>query len=166
MTKKVSKHISSYFDQPLGKWPAAVKKRIAGYCDELWALAVRSDWNNRCAVCGATASLEAHHMYPRQHMATRYSVSNGICLCTYCHVYCPKYSPHQNGGGFTQWLLCHYPFAWQWYMDTVDDPPEFTGVKDLQYYFDVLRDLRQYVDESEYVRIVGVRFAAWLEETE
>ena len=40
------------------KTPA--KGRLRDCADQLWSLAVRDDWNNRCAVCGF-GKCEAHH---------------------------------------------------------------------------------------------------------
>jgi hypothetical protein len=139
------------------------KGRLKEFADRLWSLAVRSDWNHHCAVCGSTKS-EAHHMVPRQHEATRYDLRNGIALCAACHQFDKNISPHQNAAGFWNWLQTTYPNFAEWYMD--NRRPVFTGKKNADYYIGIIRRLQQYVEPEEFVSIVGVRFAAWLEEQE
>lgn len=56
------------------------------YLDDLWSLAVRAMYLNRCALCGAIEGLEAHHIvHRRDNWILRLDVENGICLCHKCH---------------------------------------------------------------------------------
>ena len=73
-------------------------------------------------------------------------------------------APHQNAAGWMAWLTTNMPARAEWYMQNRN--PEFRGVKDEEYYISAIRDLQQYVEPEDFTRIVGVRFEAWLEETQ
>jgi hypothetical protein len=128
--------------------------------DRLWSLAVRSQWNNRCAVCGA-GKVDAHHLVPRQHEETRYDLRNGIALCSHCHQFDPDLSPHLNAAGWLGWLQRHHWDMWSWYC--ANSRPIFTGVKNAAHYCEKIRRLRPQVAESAFTKTCGVRFAKWLE---
>ena len=137
--------------------------------DKLWALAVKDDWAHKCAVCGrADKQLHAHHLIPRQWYATRYELMNGICLCASCHQFDADVSPHQNAAGWMTWLFNNHPKLEEWYTTSVEfgDHKKFEGTKNAAYYCDVIRSLKEYVEEDDYTRIVGVKFSRWLEENE
>jgi hypothetical protein len=131
--------------------------------DMLWSIAVRDDWDNRCAVCG-NSKCEAHHLIPRQHPKTRHDLQNGIALCANHHQFDADISPHQNAAGFVLWLQETYPGNAEWVFEMMDSGSHrnFEGTTNAFYYCDVIRDLKQYVDEQDYVRIVGKRFSAYL----
>jgi len=137
------------------------KGRLRDIADRLWALAVREDWLCRCAVCGRRKT-ESHHMVPRQHYATRYLLENGIALCSTHHQFDPNISPHQNAAGWMAWMKEHHPFRAQWYLENCC--PQFDGITNAAYYIEQIQRLREYVDPDDFVRIVGVRFAAYLDE--
>ena len=141
--------------------------RLREIADELWSFAVRADWNHRCARCGNPHS-QAHHLLPRRYTTTRYDLCNGIALCGPCHKYNADMSPHQNAAGFVRWLSEHYPARHKWYVETEasGEHRRFQGTKNWRYYCDVIRGLRQHVEDYDYGRIVGVKFGAWLEENQ
>jgi len=134
--------------------------------DQLWSRAVRDDWGNECAVCGRRPNLNAHHLAPRHHQATRYELRNGICLCSHCHTFDADVSPHLNAAGWLLWLHANYPCLHDWYTGTVasGEHRAFDGTTDASYYCDVIRALREHVGEDDFDTIVGVRFGRWLEE--
>ena len=136
------------------------KGRLRDIADSLWSLAVRADWDDCCAICGA-GKCDAHHLVPRQHEATRYDIANGIALCRFCHKFNGNYSPHQNAAGFLHWLGFNYPTCSLWLREHFW--PKFDGTKNVAYYLDVLRSLRQYVEPEEFERIVGVKLARQLD---
>lgn len=139
------------------------KGRLREMADALWSRAIRDDWANRCAVCGSTKTkVEAHHLVPRQHEATRYELLNGIALCARHHQFDRDLSPHQNAAGWIAWLNRNHRERAEWYID--NRRPVFTGVKNAAYYIDVINRLREYVDPLEFEGIVGVTFSQWLEE--
>ena len=137
------------------------KGRLADLADRLWSLAVKDDWAHRCAICGRRENLNSHHLIPRQHQATRFDLRNGICLCKTCHQFCPNYSPHQHGKGFDLWLTNHHPSFASWV--EANAYPKFTGTTNADYYCEQIQRLREYVEQDDFTRIVGVRFAAYLE---
>jgi len=141
------------------------KGRLREICDSLWSLAVRADWAHKCAACGK-GKVDAHHLIPRQHEAYRYDLRNGIALCGPHHQFDADISPHQNAAGWLHWLNQHRFKLWYWYIDLVEsgDHKSFTGTKNAAYYIGQIRRLKEYVDEDEFTRVVGVRFSAWLEE--
>ena len=142
------------------------KGRLCKFADDLWSLAVRADWAHRCAICGKRSDLNAHHLIHRWHFAVRYLLENGICLCGYCHIRCPKYSPHLNGLCFRAWLYENHPQRASWCDLTTNHGHHFSLVtKNPQYYIGQILRLKQYVPD-EFEGVVGVRFAAWLEDQE
>ena len=137
------------------------KGRLRDMADQLWSLAVRSDWSNRCAVCG-NGKCEAHHLVPRQHQATRYALENGVALCAGCHKFDKNISPHLNAAAWLEWLRDHWPIRHAWYI--ANPRPTFDGVVTPAYYCGVILNLKQYVEEADFDRIVGVKFGRYLED--
>lgn len=131
------------------------KGRLRDLADQLWSVAVRSDWANKCAVCG-NRKCEAHHLIPRQHEATRYTLRNGMALCATHHQFDKFLSPHMNAAGFIRWLESEHPNLAEWVFDNCR--PKFSGTRTAAYYCDVIRSLKPYV-EQDFERIVGVKFA-------
>lgn len=144
------------------------KGRLRDMADQLWSLAVKDDWNHQCAICNHRGTLDSHHLIPRQYMATRYSLANGICLCRRCHQFCPERSPHQNAAGFISWLWARHPSIAEMYLKKAESfiGRSFDGVTNAQYYCELIVQLKEYVEEDDYRRIVGVRFAEYLESQE
>jgi transposase len=63
-----------------------------------WSKAVRERDGNRCAECGATGRLHAHHVKPwKDHPELRYDVDNGKTLCPPCH-------QRAHGWKFPDWV--------------------------------------------------------------
>ena len=144
--------------------PIGRMKDIAG---RLWSWTILDDWGGRCAVCGSTENLNAHHLLPRQHESTRYDLRNGIALCVTHHVFDPD-GPHANAASWMMWLESNQAGVYGWLTMQVEDGGyrTFEGTKNNQYYCDVIRRLKQYVDPDVFEEYVGVRFAAWLEDTQ
>lgn len=141
------------------------KGRLREMADRLWANAVKSDWANRCAMCGRRGNLNSHHLIPRQHYRFRYELRNGCCLCARCHQFCPDRSPHQNPAGFVMWLEQRHHALSKWYFaQMAGEYRRPIDTKNASYFCGVIRGLREYVDPEEFERICGVRFAQWLEE--
>jgi len=141
------------------------KGRLRDMADQLWSIAVRSDWNWKCAVCGGTPC-EAHHLVPRQHEATRYDLRNGIALCSTHHQFDADLSPHQNAAGWMLWLSDNHALRCQWYNDTIlyGEHRTFSGTKTANYYCDMIRCFQEYVEPDVWQKIVGVKFSKWLKE--
>jgi len=54
--------------------------------DTLWSKIIRKNFDNKCAVCGATPC-QAHHIFTRSYKSTRWDIDNGIALCYKHHFY-------------------------------------------------------------------------------
>ena len=137
------------------------KGRLREMADRLWSLAVRADWSWQCAICG-TRKVEAHHLVPRGHEATRYEIRNGIALCANHHKFNKDFSPHMHAAGFIWWLESAHPRLAEWYFD--NRQPVFNGTKTAAYYCDHLLTLQQYVEADDFETVCGVRFARYLTE--
>jgi hypothetical protein len=63
------------------------RKTLKNKLDKLWSAAVRRKFP-RCVVCGREPT-QAHHCIVRkaQSLGVRWLLSNGIGLCTICHLY-------------------------------------------------------------------------------
>lgn len=137
------------------------KGRLRDMADQLWSLAVRTDWNHQCAVCGKRP-VEAHHLIPRANYATRFDLWNGIALCANHHNFNPEISPHMNAAGWLNWLEREHDHIHEWYLENLH--VQFTGTKTANYFCGEIRRLIQYVDADDVKRIVGVRFSIYLEQ--
>ena len=139
------------------------RPQLKARADKLWSLAVKNDWNHTCAVCGKRDALNSHHMVPRMFFNTRFDLLNGICLCYRCHTKCAKYSPHQNSAGFDDWLKDNHLHLWHWVHDNKHPPPVTTSEN---FYLDMVMYLREYVEPTDFDRILGVKFAGYIRELE
>ena len=144
--------------------PVPKKKRLKEIADRLWSRAVKDDWNNMCAACGNVDGLNSHHLFPRHNQVMRHVIRNGICLCVHCHQFCRHISPHQNAAGWMRVMRTKWPMRHAWYVSAEEsgEHRKFTGTTNAVYYCDVIRGLREYVEEDDFDRIVGIRFSAWL----
>ena len=141
------------------------KGRLREMADQLWSLAVKYDWGHKCAICGNGGDLNSHHLIPRHHYGTRYDLNNGICLCRRCHQFCPDHSPHQNAAGFVSWLEYHHDWLAEWLFQTIETGGQrFNDTKSASYYCEWIVTLGEYVEEDDFVRIVGKQFSEWLRE--
>ena len=142
------------------------KGRLRDFADRLWSRAVLDEWANRCAVCGRRhGKIDPHHVVPRQHFRYRHDLRNGIALCVHCHNFDPDVAPHKNAAAWLLWLNEHHPELHKWYVETTATQAykQFDGVKNADYYIGHILRLREYVEPDDFERIVGVRFAAYLE---
>lgn len=82
-------------------------KTVKASCDKLWGEIIRSV--GRCQYCGRTdVLLNAHHIFTRERLATRYSIKNGSCLCVNHHTFSSDFSAHKTPVEFTDWLRSKY----------------------------------------------------------
>ncbi len=139
------------------------KGRLRDMADRLWSIAVRSDWNWKCAVCGK-GPCDAHHMIPRANEAMRYSLRNGVALCSSHHQFCPHVSPHQNAAGWMEWLRVNQPLRHEWYVETVTNGChlKFAGTTNALYFCGVIVGFREYVEPEKFQEIVGIKFSEYL----
>lgn len=81
--------------------------------DAAWSLLVRARWGNKCAVCGGTP-VQAHHLIPKDRLAWRHELGNGMALCATHHIFGTICSAHGAPLGFAEWLQAGYPSLWEW----------------------------------------------------
>jgi len=87
-----------------------------GKADTSWSKCVRLP--ARCAICGrADRRLEGHHLIPKQALAYRYDLRNGICLCSRCHIHDIKLSAHGAPWAFEDWMESHRPEQYAWWQE-------------------------------------------------
>jgi 5-methylcytosine-specific restriction endonuclease McrA len=72
--------------------------------DKKWALVVRL-MAGKCALCGKTEGLQAHHIISRSNHAVRWNLDNGVALCALHHTFGNKLSAHKTPMEFSMKLL-------------------------------------------------------------
>jgi len=78
-------------------------KKLQNKLDKEWAIRVKILYDNKCAVCGETKMLNAHHIIPREDKLFRHDTRNGIALCPKHHKFSFELSPHKNPFMFFRW---------------------------------------------------------------
>lgn len=100
------------------RWRAKVDRKNA---HKEWALAVKARDGNRCAICGSTGLLNAHHILPaKAYPKLRTDGRVGILLCIKCHKWSRK-AAHSNGFWFTCWMMEHRPRQFEFCKAHMDD---------------------------------------------
>lgn len=101
----------------LAKAKAAPNSRYwRNKADAAWSRQVRKA--GRCAVCGTTKNLQAHHLISRWVPQLRHDIMNGVCLCPLHHKWGKQISAHQSPMGLAWTLMREMPDAWRWLMQT------------------------------------------------
>ncbi len=75
--------------------------------DDLWAIAVKVNFNYRCQYCNKwpdEAQLHSHHLFTRSRKSTRWDIENWICLCASHHTLSSEFSAHKTWNEFFIWL--------------------------------------------------------------
>ena len=73
--------------------------------DKAWSAYVKERAGNRCEYCGSTKNLNSHHIIGRRNKATRWEISNGVCICPLHHVFSSTFSAHQTPTIFSEWII-------------------------------------------------------------
>lgn len=75
--------------KPLRRHSKNRMPRLKKALNDLWAIAIKILGGHKCAVCGSTELISAHHCIVKagKGLAVRWNFSNGICLCRNCHIY-------------------------------------------------------------------------------
>ncbi len=77
-----------------------------------------------CEYCGRVGLLNAHHIISRTRLRFRFDLSNGIALCSRCHLFDSDISPHADSFGgerFLEWLKTERPGQYQWFQENKHD---------------------------------------------
>jgi hypothetical protein len=116
------------------------RKTIQNRLDKNWSIAIRGKAGNKCEKCGAgvkvkeykaadgkyktkTIGIEAHHLIPRAFKRTRWSLANGVCLCSSCH--------HFRGAHSDSFLDQIEYHSWFWKFWESDRFPRFGSFYDI-----------------------------------
>jgi 5-methylcytosine-specific restriction endonuclease McrA len=84
-----------------------------------WSLKVRERDGMKCAVCGKTEYLNAHHLIPKERFPQhQLEVINGITVCPLCHKY-GSFSFHRHPLWSSNWLAQNRPEQYVWVMETI-----------------------------------------------
>ena len=84
-------------------------RKIIKKKDKEWAIAVKLDGSQTCALCSSNIRLNAHHIVPRQDKRLRWELVNGIALCPNHHRFSFEMSAHQNPFKFFLWFMNNRP---------------------------------------------------------
>jgi hypothetical protein len=77
------------------------KSKLKAQCDDLWSKVIRQR-DGKCAfVHCINDSAQAHHIFGRKNLSTRWDTRNGITLCYYHH----KIIAHGEPEFFRRWLI-------------------------------------------------------------
>lgn len=79
--------------------------------DNLWRKAINEKWKGKCAICGKSEKLNAHHYIGRRNRATRWYIPNGILLCVEHHKFGIQ-SAHEQPEWFREQMLHLLGDAW------------------------------------------------------
>jgi hypothetical protein len=77
------------------------RKDLIKKLDIAWAKRIK-EVSPHCGVCGKDSYLNAHHIFSRRYMSTRWDLKNGITLCRGCHLY----FAHQKYEEFRDIVIC------------------------------------------------------------
>lgn len=109
---------------------ATLKQRKAKPNSKYWKGKADTEWSKqiravgKCEHCSRATSLNAHHIINRTRLRYRHDLSNGVCLCSGCHLFDSEISPHidsYSGEKFLAWLKSERPGQFQWYEEHKDD---------------------------------------------
>lgn len=87
--------------------------------DKAWKELVHKNFNKKCAICGASENVQAHHLIPREMGSHRHVVTNGVLLCSSHHKYSFILSPHKAPIEFAKWMIANKPGLWEWVLEQV-----------------------------------------------
>jgi len=81
------------------------RKILRKQLDKIWAEVVKKRANNICEykTCKKTTYLNTHHIFSRSNLSVRWSLGNGVCLCSGHHTLTNE-SAHKSPIEFIEWL--------------------------------------------------------------
>lgn len=99
----------------------SIRKKLKDKLDTLWR---KAEGVTYCEICNSLpreqrvnyTQLHSHHIIPRTHRATRFSLENRIFLCP-SHHSLGGYSAHNHPVWFTEWLKKNKPDTYRWVLD-------------------------------------------------
>ena len=80
--------------------------------DAKWSELVKVRAGYLCEHCLCETTLNSHHIFGRKNYSTRWDLDNGICLCSYCHMFNSKFSAHETPTLFSDWVKKYRGEEW------------------------------------------------------
>jgi len=77
----------------------------------LWQQAMTLLWRGQCAMCTLPGDA-GHHIIGRTYLDSKFSLMNGIFVCTSCHQWCDD-----NQEGLVMYLELHRPALYKWHVE-------------------------------------------------
>lgn len=99
------------------KYTKVKKSSGKRFCDQLWALIVRTKWDSKCAICGDTNMPNAHHLISRKVFKYRWETSNSLLLCPLHHEFSVEISAHCSPWGLEKWMKENKPDLYKTHVD-------------------------------------------------
>lgn len=106
-------------------------KSLKNKADRTWSERVKVRAGGRCERCGRYEGVQSHHAVSRKNHRLRFSLANGIALCSGCHWYA-----HQHPFAFGEWFKSHRPEDYAFVCDPENTKP-------------IKRSLGDYIDLNE-----------------
>ena len=117
------------------------KKSGKNFCDELWRMLVKLEYDNQCPICKSLGIptedtiLNAHHLISRRVFKYRWDVGNGILICPKHHEFDLHISAHTAPWGFEDWMKANLPEKYTlWVKNRNDIQTEESAVYEDIYY--------------------------------
>ena len=109
----------------MARKPKSKTKKQKELADKLWSLAVRKV--GYCEKCGNRNNLQAHHLIRRTVYRFRWSIENGVCLCSGCHQFGDEsaHAGNDTTARFLRWIETTKPEQFSWFNDHKDDRRTF-----------------------------------------
>ena len=99
------------------KWRKACKKaktkrrKLRDQLDKLWAEIIKQRNGYKCEYCSKTTYLNSHHIFSRSNLSVRWSLDNGVCLCSGHHTL-NTLSAHKSPMEFAEWIRDKRGYLW------------------------------------------------------
>ena len=95
----------------------AMRKKL----DKLWGQVVHARGDGCIIASGCAGKLEAHHLIPKTHFATRFAPCNGVLLCSKHHIFSSELSAHGASLAFAEWLQDNRIDLWEYHCEHKHD---------------------------------------------
>ena len=113
---------------------SVVRRHLEALADELWSIAVKAEFDWKCAISNKAENLESHHLIRRGNWTHRYPVLNGLCLNSYYHSLGSEIAAHGATDvteRFREWMQKHHPMQWVWFEKHRNDPSRKPDIDEL-----------------------------------
>lgn len=128
-----------------GKTKTTLQK-LEKKADDLWSLAVKLNYNSRCAYSWGTDNLNSHHIESRTHRPTRWDIENGICLTSNHHTFSQVFSAHKTPAKFTAWLR---DTKWDKYVDDLHRKSRGVLKVTEEFLLETIKELEDFIEKCQ-----------------